>query len=398
MYDTGCERMIVQVRDRITLKIESVAFGGSGVGRVDGFVIFVPFTASADVVEVEIVEKKKKFARARLLNIIEPSPLRTVPQCRCYGRCGGCCYQHITYDGQLKIKHRQVVEAFLKIGGIAEPPVKEIIPSPQPYAYRGKAELHAEKTKSGVKLGFMDVSGGRVVDIERCEIMDEAINGQIRQARSKGFSPDDADNLIFWSEPVDPASGIVTRRVKDLEFLVPRTGFFQANLYLTGRMVDEVLRLAEHKKIETIVDACCGSGLFSVFLAPCARRLIGIEISEKSVKCARANAERHHVQNAEFVCGDIEEVLRNMARGGDTVDVILLDPPRTGLSPEALAAVCDLQSSDIIYVSCNPATQARDVRMLLAHGFCLKSLQPLDMFSQTEHVEIVAWLTADRRV
>ncbi len=154
--------MVMQIRDRFSLEIESVAFGGHGVGRVEGFVIFVPFTAPGDVVEIEIVERKKKFARGRVLKIIEPSIQRAQPLCRYYGQCGGCSYQHINYESQLKIKQKQVEEAFLKIGRIAQPPVSEVIPSPRIYAYRGKAQLHAAKTSEGFKLGFMDISGGRI--------------------------------------------------------------------------------------------------------------------------------------------------------------------------------------------------------------------------------------------
>jgi len=144
--------------------------------------------------------------------------------------------------------------------------------------------------------------------------------------------------------------------------------------------------------VGTIIDACCGSGLFSIFLAPYALRMVGVEINEKSVNCARLNAERHGIQNAEFIRGDIEEFLRDQARKKDAVDVIILDPPRTGLSSMALAAISSLASQDIIYISCNPATQARDVKFLNEHGYELQSLQPLDMFAQTEHIETIGLL------
>lgn len=382
----------MQIKDHYTLNIESVAFGGHGVGRADGFVIFVPFTAPDDIAEIEIVERKKKFARGRLLKIIEPSPQRTQPLCRYYGRCGGCSYQHIHYEHQLKIKKKQVEEVFSGIGGILQPPVCEIIPSPQSYAYRGKAQLHVAKTPGGFKCGFMDVSGGRVVDIERCEIMDETINDQIRQARTgQSASLDNAD-LTFWSGSPDRSTESMARVVKGREFLVPCTGFFQANLYLTGRMVEEVCSLSGPKKRGTIIDACCGSGLFSLFLASYAERVMGVEINEQSIQYARVNAGKQGIQNAEFICGDIEAVLRDRIRKKDAVDLMVLDPPRTGLSPETLAAISGLDAPDIIYISCNPATQARDVKYLSGHGYRLRKLQPLDMFPQTEHVETIGLL------
>lgn len=239
--------MVMQIKDRFSLEIQSIAFGGQGVGRVDSFVVFVPFAAPGDILEIEIVERKKKFARGRLLKIIKPSPQRAEPLCRYYGQCGGCSYQHIDYEHQLKIKKKQVEEAFTKIGGIARPPVEEVIPSPQIYSYRGKAQLHAAKTVTGLKLGFMDISGGRITDIERCEIMDETINEQIMFSRTKGNILFDNDDLTFWSGRQDFQDEMIVRRVKGREFLVSRTGFFQANLHLTGKMVDEVCRLIDKK-------------------------------------------------------------------------------------------------------------------------------------------------------
>lgn len=378
--------------NRSIVKIESVAFGGEGVGRIDGLAVFVPFTAPADLAEIEIIDRRKKFARGRLLEILEPSLLRTRPLCRYYGRCGGCCYQHIDYDGQLAAKKKQVADAFSRIGGISDPPLRNVIGSPERYSYRGKALLHAQKTAGGFHLGFMDITGGRLVDIERCEIVHETINDQIRRQRSAPLAVRAQGDVVFWSDDSGGPADAVVRTVGGKDFLVPRTGFFQANLSLVGRMVDEVCALLAGKKADTLVDACCGSGLFSIFLAPYAERIIGVEINEKSVKFARRNAEKHGIGYAEFVRGDVEEVLGGMAKRKETVDVLLLDPPRVGVSGKVLAAAADLKTADIIYVSCNPVTQARDVQRLAACGYRLESLCLLDMFPQTEHIETIAFL------
>jgi 23S rRNA (uracil1939-C5)-methyltransferase len=384
--------MRMQIKDRFSVKIESVAFGGSGVGRKDGFVIFVPFTAPDEVVEIEIIQLKKKFARGRILNILTPSPFRTKPICRYFGICGGCSYQHIRYDQQLEIKRRQVAEAFMKIGGIAEPKVEAVIASPLTYAYRGKATLHAAREANRFTLGFMDVTGASIADIDRCEIMHESINDQIRDIRTAGTILSRREDITLWSDDPDQGNETVVRSVKGLEFLVPRSGFFQANLSLVDRMVDEVSCLLPLGDKATVIDACCGCGLFSVFIAPKVSRMIGIEINEKSVRFARINAGRQGLTNTEFVSGNIEDVLCDMARKADAVDAMILDPPRTGLSPEALAAIINLKMPDLIYISCNPATQARDVKAFCEAGYDLHHLQPLDMFAQTEHVETIGWL------
>jgi 23S rRNA (uracil1939-C5)-methyltransferase len=174
---------------------------------------------------------------------------------------------------------------------------------------------------------------------------------------------------------------------------VPRDGFFQANLYLTDQLVDEVCRLAETNEINTLVDAYCGSGLFSIFLSSYAKNIIGIEISEKSVKYAQINAENAGVKNVEFIYGDIENVLRRkLLPPGDKIDLIFLDPPRSGCEKAVLKEIVALQPQKIIYVSCNPATQSRDVKYLNECGYDLRSLLPVDMFPQTEHIEVIGFM------
>ncbi|HUN54387.1 MAG TPA: class I SAM-dependent RNA methyltransferase [Smithella sp.] len=384
----------MQLKDRIIIKIDSVAFGGEGVGRIDNFVVFVPFSAAGDELEIEIIQLKKKFVRGRILRIIKQSPLRTKPLCRYYEKCGGCCYQHLNYEYQLVIKKRQVEEAFWKIGKIVNPLVSEPIASPQIYHYRGKAQYHAGAASNRREIGFLDTSGGKVVDIENCEIMDETINEQLRILRGNKRLPHDNDpQLIIWSECPAGQSGkkeSVVRTVKGNNFLAPRDGFFQANLYLTDKLVDEVCRLTQNDEINTIVDAYCGSGLFSIFLSSYAKNVIGIELNEKSVKYAQINAENLGVKNAKFLHGDIEKVLRGrFLQQGDKVDLIVLDPPRTGCEKAVLKAIVDLQPNRVVYISCNPATQARDVKYLNECGYELKSLLPVDMFPQTSHVEVI---------
>ena len=387
----------MQIKDRVIIKIESIAFGGEGVGRIYNFVVFVPFAAPDDELEIEITQLKKKFVRGKILKIIKPSSMRVKPLCRYYKNCGGCCYQHLDYEHQLEIKKKQVQEAFWKIGKIEYPPVLEAVAAPKVYHYRGKAQYHAEAESRGWKIGFLDVSGGELVDITRCEIMEETINEKMRVLReNKQLRHNTEAQLTIWSDSfVDQASkkDSIVRVVKGEKFLVPRDGFFQANLYLTDQLIDEVCRLAATNEISTLVDAYCGSGLFSIFLAPYAKNVIGIEINEKSVKHAQINAENAGLKNVKFIHGDIENVLRReFLPLGYEISLIVLDPPRSGCEKAVLKAIVDLQAQKIIYVSCNPATQARDVKYLNECGYNLQSLLPVDMFPQTEHIEVVGFL------
>jgi tRNA/tmRNA/rRNA uracil-C5-methylase (TrmA/RlmC/RlmD family) len=384
----------MQLKDRVVIKIESVAFGGEGVGRVDNFVVFIPFAAPEDELEVEIVQLKKKFARGKILQIVKPSPMRVSPLCRYYENCGGCCYQHVNYEYQLEIKKKQVEEVFRKIGKIATPPVVKTIAASNVYNYRGKAELHSSRTSNGCKIGFLDVSGGEIVDIERCEIMEETINDKLRILRQNKQQLRNNDaRLTIWSGLLADQKGTVTRMVRGETFLVPRGGFFQANLYLTDQLVDEVCRLAMSKETNTLIDAYCGSGLFSIFLAHYAQSVVGIEISEKSVKYAQINAENADVKNVRFVQGKVENILPGeFLSSKKESNLIVLDPPRVGCSESVLKTIADLKPQKVIYISCNPATQARDVKYLNEHGYALLSLLPVDMFGQTEHIEVVGLL------
>lgn len=384
----------MRLKDRLTVKIESIAFGGEGVGRIDNFVVFVPFTAIGDELEIEIIQLKKKFLRGRILKIIKPSPFRVKPLCRYYEKCGGCCYQHLNYEHQLKIKKNQVEEAFWKIGKNESPPVLEPIAAPKIYHYRGKAQYHARNTANGWQIGFLDISGGRLVNIEHCEIMEETINEKISVLRENKQLQDIKDEqMTIWSDLFTDQTNkkeSIVRAVKGKNFLVPRDGFFQANLYLTDQLVDEVCRLAAIDEGDTVVDAYCGSGLFSVFLSPFAKNVIGLEGNEKSIKYARINARNSDLQNAKFICGDVGDVLqKKIITSNKKISLIILDPPRSGCEEKVLKAIVDLQPLKIIYVSCNPATQARDVKYLNGHGYNLLSLLPIDMFPQTGHIEVI---------
>lgn len=388
--------MNIKIRDIIETRIDTVAFGGDGVGRVDNMVIFVPFTVDGDVVEVEITGVKKKYLRGKIKKIVVPSPQRAEPKCLHFSECGGCQYQHILYKYQLEMKRRQVVESFERIGRLGSPPVKEIIPSPEVFGYRGKAEYHIGFSEEKIpEIGFMDVEGGKLVDIERCEIVDETINRSFQDFRNNliaGRTEIHDERKIIWSglSGREKTAGIpeyITRMVKGKSLIVPYGGFFQANIFLVDTLVDCVVEMSGLTGSEAVLDCYCGSGLFSLFLAGHARQVFGMEINGESAKCARMNHENFGISNVTVFMGDIKGILGEKL---SDIDLVILDPPRIGCDRDVLSGIVELKPERIIYISCNPATQARDIRYLIDEGFSLRTLQPMDMFPQTKHIEVIA--------
>ncbi|MDO9515670.1 MAG: 23S rRNA (uracil(1939)-C(5))-methyltransferase RlmD [Syntrophales bacterium] len=382
--------------DIIEVSIGTIAFGGSGVGRVGPMVVFVPFTAVGDVVEAKIVKVKKNYLTGEIVKILSASPDRADPVCPYFSLCGGCQYQHLSYEVQLRTKERQVTESFERIGKIADPPVETIIPSPLPLGYRGKAEFHGIPAPGGgFHLGFMDTEGGGLVDIGRCDIVDESINTEyvrLRERIASGKIPSHRTRYILWSGVSYPSESYITRTVGEKNLVVSSSGFFQGNASLVETLTQHVVEMCDLKESDRVLDACCGCGLFSLFIAPRVREVFGIEINGAAVSCATRNAKNHGITNARFQRGDMEGILNRLAREDAQVDTVLLDPPRVGCTEKTLSAIDRLQPERIVYVSCNPATQARDVRRLTDKGFRLETLQPIDMFPQTQHIEVIAAL------
>jgi 23S rRNA (uracil1939-C5)-methyltransferase len=398
---------ILQIGDRVGTLIGDVAFGGNGVGRINDFVLFVPFTVDGDEVEVEITEVKKRYARGRLVRIVTPSPCRVAPPCPYYARCGGCRMQHIAYSHQLGLKGRQVEQSFRRIAKLSPPPVAPVIPSPLPYGYREKAEFHLAKRRGGRRLGLMALASNDLVEVEGCAICDDSLNrkqGEFRERLLSGDVREEGGRQIIWSDepgepPTETATGRgntpdVTRIVRGKRLTVPYRGFFQANRALVGELVDQVAGMCALSGGETIVDAYGGAGLFSLFLGEKAGRLFGIEGDREAVRCAGINLRGEGLGQAEFFLGDVADVLdREFLRKEINVDVIVLDPPRDGCGGEVIEKAAATGPERIVYVSCNPTTQARDVRRFVECGYTLERLQPLDMFPQTAHIEVIALLT-----
>jgi 23S rRNA (uracil1939-C5)-methyltransferase len=368
-----------KVGDRVVVTIHDIAFGGEGVARLNDFVVFVPFVALGEEVEVEITEVKKRFARAKLLRLVQASPDRVEPLCPYFGECGGCQYQHVRYPRQLEIKQKQIADLFRRIGGFSADVIAPLVPCPEPYGYRNRVMIRSQwdKFKQGLNIGFIRADSRLVIDIAECKISEPAINEQIRQVRANP----------------PPKGGIkVTLRIPPEGWEVPPHSFFQNNFFLLPALVETARDHIRRSGVRFLVDAYCGVGFFSLELADLVEWFIGVELDAPAVKAARANARKRNRTNGEFIRGATEEFLPNiLTRFRAEETAILLDPPRTGCPADSLQLLRQTRPKQVIYVSCHPATLARDLNVLCADGvFELTRVVPLDMFPQTQHVECVA--------
>ncbi len=370
---------IPAVGDRARLTIEDIGFGGEGVGRMGEFVVFVPFVAPGETVEVELTEVKKRFGRARLIHMLEASPERVAAPCRYFGACGGCQYQHLAYPEQLRIKRKQVGDLFERIGGFPAGLVDPVIPCPSPYGYRNRLMIRSQwdKFKQGLNIGFIRADSRLVVDVEECKIAEPALNEEILRVRRHP----------------PPKGGIkVVLRVAAEGWAVPADSFFQNNFFLLPQLVETVRGRLRESGARYLIDAYCGVGFFSVEMAEMVEEFVGVEVDVAAIKAARQNAAAHGRTNGQFLAGRTEDLLpRLLGRFDARQSAVILDPPRTGCPPELLQALRKAAPRQIIYVSCHPATLARDLNVLCAENvFEVSKIVPLDMFPQTQHVECVA--------
>ena len=379
--------MSLKIADKITLTIHDLAFGGEGVGRIDDFVVFVPFVIVGETVEVEITEVKKNFARAKLLRVVAPAPERVTPECRYFMQCGGCQYQHIEYSAQLRFKHKQIADLFERFGKISRDKVAAVIPCPSPYGYRNRIMIRSQWNGPAKKLviGFIRADNNFVEDIEECKIAEPAISEQIKQVRANP----------------PPKGGIkVVLRIPPEGWNVPPDSFFQNNFFLLPKLVETVREMLRSSGTKHLVDLYCGVGFFGIEMADAVESFVGVELDQLAIKSARKNAEERKITNGEFIPAAVEEILPELLQKfSPAATTVILDPPRKGCWPETLQLLRETRPAQVIYVSCHPATMARDLNILCADGvFELARVQPLDMFPQTQHVECVADLRAGQNL
>lgn len=383
---------------QLVLRLDAMTYGGDAIGRADGKAVFVRGGIAGERVRAEIVEERGRFARARVAEVIEPSPDRVRPRCPHFGfesnSCGGCHWQHVDYAAQMRFKADVVREQFRRIGRIADVPVRDTIPSPDAWAYRNHAQFSV--TPDG-RLGFQAARSNRVVAIEECHVVQPEIaewlkeNRQVdrgmgrievRAGNAEGEKGREGEGETIAGSP---ASNFY---VLQSSFRVSQGSFFQVNTSQIENLVDLVLRGLDVRGNETVLDAYCGIGLFTRFLAPIAGRVIGIDSSPSAIADARFNLARF--ENVELRQGLVEE---RLAEIGEPIDAAVVDPPRVGCGSQVIQALIGKQVNRLVYVSCDPSTLARDARQLLDGGYRLTEVQPVDMFPHTYHIECVARFT-----
>ena len=445
--------------DIVTLKIEDCGIDGEGIGKADGFTVFVKDAVIGDTVRAKIMKAKKNYGYGRLEEIITPSPDRVEPKCQFARQCGGCQLQALSYEKQLEFKTSKVRGHLERIGGFTDIPMEKILGMDQPFHYRNKAQFPVGKSKDGrIITGFYAGRTHSIIENRDCalgvtrnkEVLDRVIahmekfhiqpydentgKGLVRHVLIRyGFFTDEMmvcliingeklpgeealvkslrqipetvsvmvnvnkkrNNVILgekvrllWGQPY------ITDKIGEISYQISPLSFFQVNPYQTGRLYGKALEYAQLSGNETVWDLYCGIGTISLFLAQKAKMVRGVEIIPAAIENAKENARLNGFDNTEFFVGKAEEVLpEQFARTGERADVIVVDPPRKGCDETLLSTIIKMQPDRVVYVSCDSATLARDLKYLCERGYELKKVCPVDMFPNTVSVETVVLLS-----
>ena len=447
----------VRIHEVYTVAIRDLGVHGEGIGSVDGFTVFVPGALPGETVTAEIILLKKSYALGKLLSIEQESPFRVVPECPVYENCGGCQLSHLTYEGQLDMKYRRVKDVIERIAGESGNLVRPVLPAAHPFAYRNKMAVPAGLVKGKAALGCYRQGSHDIIPVSSCAIQKEENHRLLRFARrfieKYGISVYDektrkgslrhvlgrvgdggkmmavlvtASEILpeekRWIEEIKKelpevvslwhniqsklgntilgakirhlwGRETLTASLCGLRFEVSPYSFFQVHKEQAEILYEKALAYADLKGGETVIDAYCGTGTISLCLAKKAKRVIGIEIVKPAIEDAKKNAKKNHMENTEFYAADAGKLMPQLYRKGLVPDVIVMDPVRAGCSEEVLKAAAGMNPKRIVYVSCNPATFARDAKILKSEGYEIKEIQPVDMFPQTMHVEAIVLLS-----
>lgn len=402
-------------RTELELEISTLTNLGVGLGRVDieggRWVVMVPFTLPGERVKVRVYRNHKNFSEADLLEVLTPSSHRIAAPCPLFGRCGGCQYQHLVYSEQLAWKRRQVEELLQHMAGI-EFPVSPVIGSPREFGYRSKITPHFHVGRpddprtppaAETPIGFLK-QGTRfeLVDVPACPIATPEINAKLPEVRARtrerigaGEFKRDATLLLRHAQEgvITDYDAVIHEKIGELRLHFLARDFFQNNPFILPAFTGYVREQARASGARFLVDAYCGSGLFALSCAPAFERVAGVEVSETSVKFARENAAANGIANGVFSAGDAATIFAGLdAAFVPAETAVVIDPPRKGCDESFLSQLFTFGPRAVVYVSCDPATQMRDLKSFLAAGYELTAVQPFDLFPQTRHLECVITL------
>ncbi|SNR80049.1 class I SAM-dependent RNA methyltransferase [Desulfurobacterium atlanticum] len=419
------------------LEIEKLVYGGKGLGRFQGRTFFVPFTAPGDVVEIEETLKKSGYSEGRIKKIVKKGKNRIEPRCPYFGKCGGCDWQHLDYEAQVEAKRAILEENLQKIGRIKKPNIDEVIPSPNPWHYRNRAQF---KVKNG-KVGFFAKGTHEVVDIDRCDILKENLSQAIKGLKKlASLLPTEPNEFHIYSSNKDEVilkivyhgkfkkidltlddikdmlnvnlvgfgiyksgeSGYPERikffgkdftyeKIDKFKFRVSADSFFQVNRFQVENLIKKVSQGAMEYQYLLAADLYCGVGTLTIPVGRYVHKAFGIEASFSAISDALYNKDINGLRNISFFCRETEEGIEIIKE--NSPDLVVIDPPRSGLSQRIIREISSLpRLKRIIYVSCNPATLARDIALFYQHGIHMEKSKLIDMFPQTYHIETIAFL------
>lgn len=439
------------------IEIKDVSSDGNGVGEIDGFIVFVPYSVTGDILKIQIVKVQKTFAYGKIIKILTPSPKRCEVPCPAFGKCGGCSLMHIDYNYQLEIKKGIINNALKRIGGFFEG-VKEMIPAPSQFRYRNKMIFPIGDKNGEVISGFYRERSHDIIPLDDCllggefnsavlsavkEYMRECsvksydeisgkgdirrvftrygtVSGEIMvviSSRSENIPKKDVlvekvlkvsdkitsiilnintkkTNLVLGEKNIVLfGKDTISDTLLGIKYEISPYSFYQINHAQTENLYSKALEYADISKDDTVMDIYCGIGTISLSAAKQAKEVIGVEIVPEAIENAKKNAERNEIKNAKFYCADAEDIVPKLIKSGISPDIVLIDPPRKGSDEATLSAIASVNPKRIVYVSCNPATLARDMKFLKTFGYVPEKICGVDMFANTNHVETVARLT-----
>ncbi|MCR2823453.1 23S rRNA (uracil(1939)-C(5))-methyltransferase RlmD [Lederbergia panacisoli] len=445
----------VNKNDYIDVTFEDLTHDGNGVAKVEGYPLFVPNGLPGEKAKIKVVKLSKGYGFGRLIELYEESAYRVEPECPIYKECGGCQLQHLSYEGQMMAKEKQVRDVLERIGKLENVTVHPVLGMEEPWRYRNKSQVPIGEHEGGLIGGFYQRRTHDIIDMEKCliqmeendvilqkvkeicslygvkayneqnhkgtlrhvmartgkatgemmivlitrtvelpnakQIVAEIVNGIpgvksiVQNVNTKWTNVIFGDQTkVIWGEEV------IYDYIGDIKFAISARSFYQVNPDQTKVLYDKALAYANLSGEETVIDAYCGIGTISLFLAQKAKKVYGVEIVPEAIEDARQNAELNGITNVEFAVGEAETVIPNWYKQGIQADVLVVDPPRKGCDQALLDTIINMKPKKVVYVSCNPATLARDLRILEDGGYKAVEVQPVDMFPQTNHVECCA--------